>query len=77
MHNVVRATQKGQIVIPAEIRRKYHIDKGTKVRVEDLDGTIAVIPLLKDPVREARGIARGGKSALETLLADRAEEARR
>lgn len=77
MKEVVTTTVKGQIVIPAEIRKKYHISKGTKMRVEDRENHIVVVPLLQDPVRQARGIARGKKSALKVLLADRREEAKR
>jgi len=74
--SIVRTTQKGQVVIPAEMRKKYHIGKGTEVMVLDRDGHIVLKPLLKHPVREARGILKDGPSALAVLLDDRKEEAR-
>jgi AbrB family looped-hinge helix DNA binding protein len=77
MEDIVRTTVKGQIVIPAKIRKKYHISKGTRLKVEDRDEFIAVVPLLEEPVKQARGIAKGKRSALRVLLADRKEEARR
>jgi AbrB family looped-hinge helix DNA binding protein len=73
---IVKATVKGQVVIPANLRIKYHITKGTKVKVIDRDGEIVIKPLLKDPVKEARGIFKGGKSALRTLLSERLKEAK-
>lgn len=75
--SIVKATAKGQVVIPANIREKYHISKGTKVKIEDKNGQIIVKPLLNDPVKNARGIFEGGKSALKFLLEDRAEEAKK
>ncbi len=74
--SIVRATIKGQVVIPAEIRRKYHITKGTKVIIIDKDGEIILKPLLKEPVKEARGRFKGGDSALKVLIEDRREEAK-
>jgi len=44
--SIVKATIKGQVVIPAEIRRKYHITKGTKVIIIDKDGEIILKPFL-------------------------------
>jgi len=34
------ATPKGQIVIPAELRRKYKIEPGSKVSIADADGCV-------------------------------------
>lgn len=73
---VVRTTIKGQVVIPAGIRKKYHISKGTKLVVFDKDGEIILKLLLKEPVKEARGRFRTGASALKALIEDRKEEAK-
>ena len=75
--NIVKVAVKGQIVIPAELRKKYHITKGTRIMVTERDGEIALKPLLSNPIEETRGIFKGGESALKALLIDRAEEARR
>ena len=64
-------------MIPAVIRRKYHITKGTRVKIFDRNGEIVLKPLFKDPVREVRGILKDGPSALKTLLEDRKEESAR
>lgn len=72
----VSTTSKGQIVIPAPLREKYHIKKGTKIHVIDGDGFIILRPLLKDPVKESRGILKGEGSVVKTLLEDRRWEAK-
>ncbi len=73
---IVKTTVKGQIVIPAKLRKKYHISKGTRVKIVDRNGEIVIKPLLTNPVKEARGIFREGGSALKALLAGRKEDAK-
>ena len=75
--SIVKATPKGQIVIPAPIRSKFGITGGSRVDVRVEGGRIVVVPLLADPVREARGIFKGGGSALKALDELRREEAGR
>ena len=70
---IVRASTKGQIVIPARLRRKYRIEQGTKINVVDGDGEIILRPVLQDAVQEARGIFRGGQSSLQELFRERRE----
>jgi len=72
---IVTATEKGQVVIPAKIRKRYHITKGTKVIILDKDDQIILKPLLKEPIKQARGIFKRGASALNVLMKDRREEA--
>mgnify|MGYP000459831376 CR=1 FL=1 len=74
---IVKTTVKGQIVIPAELRKKYHITKGTRVKIIDRNGEIVIQLLLRDPVREAKGIFKGGKSALKALIKGRSEDIER
>lgn len=35
-------TRKGQITIPAALRKKYRLTEGTRVQVEELQGTIVL-----------------------------------
>jgi len=71
---IVKTTVKGQIVIPSQLRKKYHISKGTRIEIMDRDGEIVIRPLMTNPVEEAKGIFKKGRSALEALLAGRAED---
>lgn len=69
--SIVKASSKGQIVIPATLRQKYRIDKGTKINVVDGDGEIILRPVLQDAVQQARGMFRGGVSSLQELTKER------
>jgi len=67
---IVTSTIKGQIVIPAEIRARFKIKKGTQVNVYD-DGK----PLVDDPIEEGRGMLKTRGKILRTLVEDRKKEA--
>jgi len=70
-----KMSQKGQIVIPIELRERYNIEPGTKVELMDIGGEIVIIPLsVKDPIEEAKGFLKGTKSTKELLAAARREE---
>lgn len=47
MQSVIMST-KGQIIIPADIRKKYGLKKGEKLMIEDEDGYIKMIPKTTD-----------------------------
>jgi AbrB family looped-hinge helix DNA binding protein len=70
---IIKASSKGQVVIPAQLRRKYQIDKGTKLNVLDGDGEIILRPVLQNAVQQARGLFRGGVSSLQELVKERRE----
>jgi bifunctional DNA-binding transcriptional regulator/antitoxin component of YhaV-PrlF toxin-antitoxin module len=46
----VMVTRKGQVTVPVELRRKYHIIEGMKMTVEDSPSGIVfkVIPKIED-----------------------------
>ncbi len=73
------ATPKGQIVIPAELRRKFKIAAGTKVSVDEADGCIVVRPLGRAAGAESFGVLKrfAGGSTLRALRRERARERRR
>ncbi len=71
MATTVTVSAKGWIVIPKEIRKRYHLKKGDKVHVIDFGGRIAIVPASKDPIAEARGMFKTGPSMTKGLLEDR------
>jgi AbrB family looped-hinge helix DNA binding protein len=73
----VTVSQKGWVVIPAELRRKHDLLPGTEVQVVDYGGVLALVPKLRDPVRQAAGLLKGPKSLRNSLLAERRAERRR
>ncbi len=55
-------SEKGWIVIPADLRRKYQLKPGDTVHIVDYGGVLSIIPQKKDVVAEALGMLRSGKS---------------
>jgi AbrB family looped-hinge helix DNA binding protein len=70
----VTISQKGWVVIPAELRKKYHLTPGTEVVVVDYGGVLSIIPARRDPIKEGRGLLKGLPSLTGDLLKERAEE---
>ena len=54
-----RVTSKGQLVIPAGIRERYQITKGTEVRFEELEDGILLRPITDQSIDRVRGILEG------------------
>lgn len=69
-------TQRGQTVIPAELRRRYRIAEGTQVEWVDTGAGLRVIPVPADPVAALRGSGRGERLA-DRLLAERRRDRER
>jgi AbrB family looped-hinge helix DNA binding protein len=65
---------KGWVVIPAELRRKYHLAPGTEVRIVDYGGVLAIVPLLQHPIEEAAGMLEGSQSLTQLLVAEHQQE---
>ncbi len=64
------ATRKGQIVIPASLRRKYGIGAGTQIQIVDEGDRIVLKPVTADYVRNLRGILKGNRG-LKVLESER------
>jgi AbrB family looped-hinge helix DNA binding protein len=71
---VSTVTTKGQLVIPAKLRRKYSIRKGTQVAFLEEENRLVLQPLTPEFVRSLRGSLKGEPSALKILLEDRKQE---
>jgi AbrB family looped-hinge helix DNA binding protein len=67
-------TSKGQLVIPAQIRRRYGIKPGTKIRFIERDQEILIQPVTREYIMSVRGMLKSDTSATEELLAERARE---
>ncbi len=66
-------TVKGQIVIPAALRRKYGIKNGTKIIVTDVGGAILLKPVTEQYLRNLQGSLKG-KGGLKTLSEESRKE---
>ncbi len=67
------ATTKGQIVIPAGLRKKYGIKDGTRIHILDDGERIILQPITHEYIRSLRGSLKGG-GAMKALLEDRRRE---
>jgi len=53
---VNKMSYKGQIFIPKNIREKYGLKPECNIRITEIDGHIALIPIFDDPVKDTKGI---------------------
>ena len=70
-------TTKGQVVIPARLRRQFHIENGTKAMVEATPDGILLKPVTAVTIRRLRGILKskpGGKPFAEEWAEHKREE---
>jgi AbrB family looped-hinge helix DNA binding protein len=75
--DVIKSTVKGQILIPAILRKKYHIERGTTLKIYEENERIIIEPQRRDPVVEGRGMLKTQGRILKALLKERQEEAER
>lgn len=69
-----KVSPKGQIVIPAPIRKKYGIKPGSIMEITEGDDRIILKLTPKDPIETAMGMLKGDISLTKELLQTRHEE---
>lgn len=70
---IIKTTTKGQLVIPARIRKDLGIRPGQKMSVEREGGSIVLKPLPDDPVDALKGML-AGEPLTEKLEKERRAE---
>src|SRR5258708_12477041 len=65
---VSTVTTKGQLVIPAKLRRKYSIKEGTQVAFVEEENRLILQPLTPEFIRSLRGCLAKPSNAPHTLL---------
>lgn len=73
---IIKTLSKGQIVIPAEIRKRYGIKPGSELQIIEYGGIIYLIPPVEDPIKAACGILPSKPSLSARLLKERKGEFR-
>jgi AbrB family looped-hinge helix DNA binding protein len=68
---VLTISNKGWVVIPAELRKKYNLLAGSEVVIVDYGGVLAIVPAVKDPIKHGRGFLVGKPSLAKDLKKDR------
>jgi len=74
---IVTVLSGGRLVIPAELRKKCHLLPGTQVIIVDYGGVLAIVPAMKDPIKQGRGMLKDLPSLTADLLEERARERER
>jgi AbrB family looped-hinge helix DNA binding protein len=69
--STVKTLAKGQIVIPAKMRKKYHIEPGTELKIMEYNGIIYLVPPVEDPIKAAQGSLPSRPSLSGQLLRER------
>ncbi len=70
-------TTKGQMVIPAKLRRSLNIKQGTRLVLIEKKGAFVVRPITAATIDSLRGMLKtkpGEKPVTQQLLEDRAED---
>ena len=70
-------TSKGQLVIPANLRKRYGIKAGTKICFVEREGEILIQPVTKEFIRSVCGMLKSEKSATDELLKERSKDKER
>jgi AbrB family looped-hinge helix DNA binding protein len=75
--NTSTLSGKGWVVIPQELRARYGLKKGDRVRIIDYGGIISIIPTSEAPIKNAKGMLQGKTSLVRALTKSRREDAAR
>lgn len=70
-------TSKGQLVIPARLRRKYGIKPGTKICFIERGDELVFQPVTKEYIRSLCGMLKSKTSVTQELLKERAKDKER
>ena len=67
-------TSKGQIVVPARLRRRYGLQAGVKVYFIERDHEILFQPVTREYIRSIQGMLSSKTSVTGELLEERARD---
>ena len=71
MATIAKVSTKGQVVIPAELRKRHHLEPGENVQIFEYGELICIAPLVKDAVEAAYGALPSGPSLADELAKGR------
>jgi AbrB family looped-hinge helix DNA binding protein len=70
-------TSKGQIVVPAKLRRRYGLKPGTKVYFIERDSEILFQPVTREYLKSVHGMLMSETEVTKELLKERAKDKER
>lgn len=75
--NTTVVTTKGQVVIPAKIRRKLNIKKGTRLYIEERGDELILKPVTPAYLERIAGVLQTRGKLSKALLEERARDRKR
>ena len=72
--NMSTVTVKGQVVIPAGLRKKLGMKPGTKVHFSEKDGEVRLVPITRQLIAKNFGLLKGKRSLLKALAEEKKRE---
>lgn len=77
MRKTVRVTSKGQLVVPAKLRKKYGIKPGTNISFIERENELVLQPVTSEYIKSLCGIFKSDSSVTQELLKERAKDKKR
>jgi len=75
--NTSTLSEKGWVVIPRDLRKRYGLKKGDRVHIIDYGGVISIVPAVDSPIKDSLGILKGESSLVKKLVKSRRQDAER
>jgi AbrB family looped-hinge helix DNA binding protein len=70
-------SEKGWVVIPQELRKRYGLKKGDQLHITDYGGVISLVPASENPIKNSLGMLKGKTSLVKELAKSRQQDAER
>ncbi len=70
----INILNKGQVVIPAELRLRYGIKPGNRIEIRDAGDHLELYPLPDNPIAAFRGSLKLSESLADGLIAEHLQE---
>ena len=67
----ITVSARGQMVIPASIRKRYGIKPNSKVELLDLGKEVVIVPIVEQSIYKARGMLKGKGITTADLIKER------
>ena len=74
---ILKVLNKGQVVIPANIRQRYDIQPGNRIEIRDAGDHLELYRLPSDPVKAFQGSLKPDVSLADALIVEHAAEVKR
>jgi AbrB family looped-hinge helix DNA binding protein len=75
--NTSTLSEKGWVVIPQELRKRYNLKKGDQLHIIDYGGVISLVLASEDPIKNSLGMLKGKTSLVKELAKSRRQDAER